>query len=971
MSSIILTQTPSVPRRLLLLLQLSFLLLLSSASNAVTPAGVPCRPDQAAALLRLKRSFAVTSNSVTAFRSWRAGTDCCGWEGVGCAAGAGANNGRAVTSLHLGDWGLESAGIDPALFELTSLEYLNLAYNNFGGSKIPSDGFEPSIGNLTSLVSLDLSTYFMIVEIPDDAYETLISQTANSIWLIEPNFETFISKLTNLRDLHLGYVDMSNSGAQWCDALANSSPNLQVISLPFCSISGPICRSLSLLQSLAALNLQHNNLSGPIPDFLSNLSNLSVLRLNHNELEGWVSPAIFGQKNLVTIDLHHNLGISGILPNFSADSRLEELLVGQTNCSGLIPSSIGNLKFLKQLDLGASGFFGELPSSIGKLESLNALGISGVGLEGPLPSWVANLTSLTALVFSDCGLSGSIPSFIGDLKELRTLALCNCKFSELTSLSNLPQLYAFDLSYNNLAVVDGEYNSSVSLPQIVLLYLPGCSMSKFPIFLRHQYEINGLDLSDNEINGTIPHWAWETWNYISLLGLSGNRFTSVGYDPLLPLQVDLLDLSNNMLEGSIPIPRGSSTSLKYSNNGFSSMPSNFSAHLRDVTFFMADGNEISGNIPLEFCSAKSLQLLDLSYNNFNGSISSCLMDSVSTLQVLNLKGNELHGVLPDDIKEGCSFQALDISGNLIEGKLPRSLVACKNLEVFDVGFNQISDTFPCWMSTLPRLQVIALRSNKFFGQVAQSAVEKNSCEFPAARIIDLASNNFSGPLPQDQWFKKLKSMMIGYSNTSLVMDHEVPRVGRYKFSTTITYKGSAVTLTKILRTFVFIDVSENKFHGSIPGTIGELILLHALNMSHNFLTGPIPSQLGHLNQLEALDMSSNELSGVIPQELASLDFLAILNLSYNKLEGRIPPQSPHFSTFSSISFLGNKGLCGLPLSTGCSNTTSLNVIPSEKNPVDIVLFLSAGLGFGLGFAIAIVVAWGIPIRKRSTRERER
>ncbi|XP_052169148.1 receptor-like protein 9DC3 [Oryza glaberrima] len=346
-------------------------------------------------------------------------------------------------------------------------------------------------------------------------------------------------------------------------------------------------------------------------------------------------------------------------------------------------------------------------------------------------------------------------------------------------------------------------------------------MSKFPIFLRHQYEINGLDLSDNEINGTIPHWAWETWNYISLLGLSGNRFTSVGYDPLLPLQVDLLDLSNNMLEGSIPIPRGSSTSLKYSNNGFSSMPSNFSAHLRDVTFFMADGNEISGNIPLEFCSAKN------------------------------------------------------------------------------------------------------------------------------------------------QWFKKLKSMMIGYSNTSLVMDHEVPRVGRYKFSTTITYKGSAVTLTKILRTFVFIDVSENKFHGSIPGTIGELILLHALNMSHNFLTGPIPSQLGHLNQLEALDMSSNELSGVIPQELASLDFLAILNLSYNKLDGRIP-QSPHFSTFSSISFLGNKGLCGPPLSTGCSNTTSLNVIPSEKNPVDIVLFLSAGLGFGLGFAIAIVVAWGIPIRKRST-----
>ncbi|WVZ72393.1 hypothetical protein U9M48_020860 [Paspalum notatum var. saurae] len=934
-------------------------------SNHTLPLSVRCLPDQESALLRLKRSFTTTNYSVSAFRSWRSSTDCCRWAGVQCSS----DSGGRVTSLDLGDHGLEAGGLDPVLFHLTSLEYLNLAYNYFNGSQLPSSGFSgpvpTGINKLTNLVSLDLSTSFDIIEVIGDGFLLHSDFPMDSIGLVEENFGNLVHNLRDLRELRLGSVDLSNIGSQWCHTIAMSCPKLQVLSLPWCELSGPICSSFSRLQSLAVIDLQLNDLSGLLlPDFLTNLSNLTVLQLRHNNLQGWISPAIFQHKKLVTIDLYYNLDISGYLPNFSNGSRLENLDVVE-------PISL-------KLGLAATGFPGDLPSSIGNLKSLSALEISGTGIVGPMPSWVANLTALTTLRFDNYGLFGPLPSFIGNLTHLKELVLCACGLSgeipshlsnltqlqillpysnnfvgtiELNFFRKLPNLNVLDLSHNNLTLLDGEDNSTLtSLPRFWTLGLAGCRMSKFPNFLRHQDQINRLDLSDNELHGAIPQWVWENLNDLYALYIGNNKLTSVGYAPFLPLQLDILVLSNNIFEGAIPIPQGSAGVLDYSNNRFSSIPYNFSYHLRDVGLFDASRNNLSGNIPLSFCSGTRIQLLYLSNNNFSGLIPSCLMENVNGMQSLNLRENGIHGEFRDNIKEGCSFEALDFSGNWIEGKLPRSLVFCKNLEILDVANNRIMDTFPCWMSAHHRLAILVLKSNKFFGQVGQSPHEEgNACAFPSAIIIDLSSNNFSGPLPNGQWFRKLKSMIFRDLDTSSVMDHELPDTQEaYKYTTTITYKGHDTMFAQILTTLVFIDLSNNAFSDGIPEAIGELGLLHGLNISHNSLIGTIPSQFSHLGQLEALDLSSNQLSGMIPQELALLDFLTTLNLSNNKLVGSIP-ESNQFSIFSNSSFIGNDGLCGPPLSKECINRTLPNVVPHHsKRSTDIMLFLFAGLGFGVG-----------------------
>ncbi|CAO2186855.1 unnamed protein product [Urochloa humidicola] len=281
---------------------------------------------------------------------------------------------------------------------------------------------------------------------------------------------------------------------------------------------------------------------------------------------------------------------------------------------------------------------------------------------------------------------------------------------------------------------------------------------------------------------------------------------------------------------------------------------------------------------------------------------------------------------------------LDLHNNKIEGQLPRGLSNCTDLEILDFGSNQIVDTFPSWLRGLPELSVIILGSNHFYGTIVDIVGNTKSEEcFPSLRIIDLASNNFSGYL-RPEWFKQLKSMKTKFNTTgqSISVDEFSDFIGFYQDPIEITYKGSQMTLAKILTTFTAIDFSNNRLEGTIPESIGRLVSLRVLNMSNNAFTGKNPAELGGMTDLESLDLSCNQLSGEIPQELTDLTFLGALNLSNNNLVGEIP-QANQFSTFNSSSFEGNAGLCGPPLSKlPCGATPNAGNIYKPSRHVGLV-----------------------------------
>ncbi|KAI0531231.1 hypothetical protein KFK09_000784 [Dendrobium nobile] len=203
-----------------------------------------CIPAESSALLQLKRGFTLVE-----LKTWIPGTNCCSWEGMTC------DEWRRVIGLDLNGQFIEGT-IDPSLFNLTSLRNLSLANNMFDGKSIPDSGWE----HLANLSILDLSFSGFVGKIPVGiARLTKLTSLClsshphdlkNLSFTIKP---TFLQNMSSLIELYLDNVDLSTYGNEWCDALANSTMILEVLSMMGCSLFGFFPKHIFQMRNLKQL----------------------------------------------------------------------------------------------------------------------------------------------------------------------------------------------------------------------------------------------------------------------------------------------------------------------------------------------------------------------------------------------------------------------------------------------------------------------------------------------------------------------------------------------------------------------------------------------------------------------------------------------------------------------------------------------------------------------------------------------
>ncbi|KAJ1277937.1 hypothetical protein BS78_04G040700 [Paspalum vaginatum] len=335
-------------------------------------------------------------------------------------------------------------------FNLPNLTTLDLLYNKFNGT-IPESIYScsrlialrlsgnnlhgqlsPRIGNLKSLVFLSLAM--------------------NNF----TNIASTLQILKNCRNLTYLLIGTNFKGeAMPEDEIIDGFPNLQVLSLSNCSLSGEIPLWLSKLQKLQVLNLHTNQLSGPIPAWIKSLNSLFYLDISNNKLTGQIPTALMEMSMLMTEKTATNLDPRVFeLPvyknpslQYRITSALPKLLkLGNNNFTGMIPQEIGQLKLLTVLDFSSNNLSGEIPLQICNLTNLQVLDLSSNHLTGAIPSELNNLHFLSALNISYNDLEGPIPnggqfntfsnnSFEGNPKLCGPILLRSCGSADAPAVS--------------------------------------------------------------------------------------------------------------------------------------------------------------------------------------------------------------------------------------------------------------------------------------------------------------------------------------------------------------------------------------------------------------------------------------------------------------------------------------------------------------------------------------------------------
>ncbi|KAJ1431186.1 Serine/threonine-protein kinase, active site [Sesbania bispinosa] len=550
--------------------------------------------------------------------------------------------------------------------------------------------------------------------------------------------------------------------------------------------------------------------------------------------------------------------------------RVIELNLQGYQLHGSLSPHVGNLSFLTNLNLKNNSFYGKIPQELGRLLQLQQLSLTNNSFTGEIPTNLTSCSHLRDLYLEGNNLIGKIPIEIGSLWKLQSLAVGK---NNLTGgfppfIGNLSSLIRVSVSYNNL---EGDIQQQICrLKNLAMIVVEVNKLSgTFPFCLYNMSSLIVISAAGNYFDGTLPPNMFNTLPNLQFFAIGRNQFsgpipTSVSNVSTLTL----LDIVVNHFVGNVP-SLGRLQDLQWLNLGRNNLGDN---SMKDLEFLKSLTN----------CS--KLQMLDISYNNFGGSLPNSMGNLSTQLNRLYVGGNHLSGKIPAELGNLINLTLLTMESNHFEGLIPTTFWMLQKMQVLDLGGNQLSGVIPTFIGNLSQLFYLDLSQNMLEGNIPPSI---GNCQ--RLQYLNLSQNNLRGTIPSEVFSLSSLTNLLDLSQNSL--------------------SGTLPSEVGLLTNIDWLDLSENHLSGNIPGTIGQCMRLEYLYLQGNSFHGIMPSSLASLKGLQRVDLSRNSLSGSIPKGFQNISFLEYLNVSYNKLNGEVPTEGL-FQNASKLGVAGNNKLCG-------------------------------------------------------------
>jgi Leucine-rich repeat (LRR) protein len=357
------------------------------------------------------------------------------------------------------------------------------------------------------------------------------------------------------------------------------------------------------------------------------------------------------------------------------------------------------------LDLSNNNLVGyHINEEIQFFNNLEKLHLYKNKLGGALPNTMKSLKNLKSLGLMDSGLRGTIPDWIGDLTQLTTLALSENEFH-------------------------GSIPSSVAkMTDLRILGLDGLGLSGNIDHIKGLQKLEALYLGDNSLTGNL---SGDMWPVIRELDVSNNLL-----DGSIPSMIfhhkhlTVLDIHQNMFYGNFPDDIVSNEKLEYvsmQHNALLGSVSDRIGFLTNLKHFDISMNGLTGTLPDTIQELTSLRYLTTSGNNFT---EQPLMDlsMLSDLQDLAMKGNNLIGNIPESLAMLSNLQLMDLDGNHLSGSIPTWFGLMGRLNLLLLNRNELTGTIPKELSNLHGLKILLLDGNNITGSA------NDICEAPIALV---------------------------------------------------------------------------------------------------------------------------------------------------------------------------------------------------------------------------------------------
>ncbi|KAL6575725.1 hypothetical protein OROHE_000706 [Orobanche hederae] len=393
--------------------------------------------------------------------------------------------------------------------------------------------------------------------------------------------------LSGLSDLQFAYLDFNNFDTIPFDFFRGLS-NVRVLALdenPINKTSGwGIPSDLAECTQLVNFSCSASNVVGTVPGFFGNLPSLVSLELSYNRLSGTI-PSTFRDSMLRVLwlnDQEEGGGMTGTIDVIVSMVGLTSLWLHGNKFSGPIPSNIGALTSLKNLNLNGNRLVGLIPASLANM-SLQNLDLNNNMFMGPIPKFKSAKVSYASNSFcqsapgEQCAPEVSaLLYFLHDLNYPEKLA---SKWSGNSPCSWLgiscnSRNEVFVINLQRLGVNGTLSPWLVNLPSLLEVHLEGNNLhGHVPANLTRLKSLRLLNLMGNNIEPPLPNFR----DGVKVITDGNPKFQSNNNGskaPSSPIDVPSPTNSPSSAPDAVPSPRNSPDLPNNKNNNNSSHEEN-------------------------------------------------------------------------------------------------------------------------------------------------------------------------------------------------------------------------------------------------------------------------------------------------------------------------------------------------------------------------------------------------------------